>query len=331
MGYLTGLREGIGSLATATAVLATAAALAACSAEATPTQAPAQAGEQAGGLLLVSDLAVGENRLAFTILSPSGDLLDDARVHVRFFLLHPDGRDEYRSEADAVFRPVSELQPHLHADGSEHHHGVKGGIYTVDRATFDEAGVWEARFDMAGVAPDAPSTGTLAFQVKERTAAPALGDPVPSSLNPTARDVADLTAITTHDPPVPALYELTVAEALERPRPLVVAFSTPAFCVTEMCGPVTDIVAAVYERYGDQADFIHIEPWDLAAARTEGRLVLTDSAREWGLPTEPWVFVVSGEGRVAARFEGLVTEEEIVAAVEAASAGATRLRESGEV
>ena len=151
MGYLTGLREGIGSLATA--VLATAAALAACSAEATPTQAPAQAGEQAGGLLLVSDLAVGENRLAFTILSPSGDLLDDARVHVRFFLLHPDGRDEYRSEADAVFRPVSELQPHLHADGSEHHHGVKGGIYTVDRATFDEAGVWEARFDMPVLPP----------------------------------------------------------------------------------------------------------------------------------------------------------------------------------
>lgn len=310
-----------------TALLAVAGAAVACSTEAAPT--PAQ--DPAGGLLLVSDLAVGENRLAFTILSPSGDFLDDARVHVRFFRLLQDGRDEYRSEAEAVFRPVPDLPPHIHDDGSVHHHAVKGGIYTVDRATFDEAGVWEARFDIAGAAPDAPRTGTLAFQVKERTDAPALGALVPPSVNPTARDVADLADITTHDPPVPALYELTVAEALERPRPLVVAFSTPAFCVTELCGPVTDIVAAVHERYGDRADFIHIEPWDLEIVRTEGRLALTAPALEWGLPTEPWVFVVSGEGRVLARFEGLVTEEELAAAVEAAIAHVLQLGEIGDL
>ena len=315
------------SLSTATTALAVAGALVGCSAEAAPAQEP----EQAGGLLLVSDLAIGENRLAFTILSPSGDLLDDARVHVRFFRLHPDGRDEQRSEAEAVFRPVTELPPHVHADGSTHYHSVMGGIYTVDRATFDEAGVWEARFDIAGAAPDSPRTGTLAFQVKERTGAPALGATVPPSLNPTARDVADLVAITTHDPPVPALYELTVAEALERPRPLIVAFATPAFCVTELCGPVTDIVAAVHERYGDRADFIHVEPWDLPTARAEGRLALTAVAREWGLPSEPWVFVVSGEGRVVARFEGLVTEEELAAAVEAAAIHVLQLCEIGDV
>jgi hypothetical protein len=38
-------------------------------------------------------------------------------------------------------------------------------------------------------------------------------------------------------------------------------------------------------------------------------------ALEWHLPTEPWVFVVDREGRVAMRIEGLATEDEIVAAV----------------
>ena len=33
---------------------------------------------------------------------------------------------------------------------------------------------------------------------------------------------------------------------------------------------------------------------------------------EWGLSTEPWVFVVDAEGRVAAKFEGVLSEEELV-------------------
>ena len=38
-------------------------------------------------------------------------------------------------------------------------------------------------------------------------------------------------------------------------------------------------------------------------------------ALEWHLPTEPWVFVVDSDGRVAVRIEGLATQDEIVAAV----------------
>ena len=38
--------------------------------------------------------------------------------------------------------------------------------------------------------------------------------------------------------------------------------------------------------------------------------------REWNLPSEPWVFVVGRDGRVAARFEGHVSVAELQAAVE---------------
>jgi peroxiredoxin len=42
--------------------------------------------------------------------------------------------------------------------------------------------------------------------------------------------------------------------------------------------------------------------------------------REWGLTTEPWTFVVGRDGRIAERFEGVVSVRELEAAVEAVAA-----------
>lgn len=36
---------------------------------------------------------------------------------------------------------------------------------------------------------------------------------------------------------------------------------------------------------------------------------------EWGLETEPWVFIVGSDGRIAAKFEGIVSFEELEAAM----------------
>ena len=113
------------------------------------------------------------------------------------------------------------------------------------------------------------------------------------------------------------MHELSVAQALGQGKPFVVVFATPLFCVTRMCGPVTDIAAALHEGYRDQVNFIHIEPWDLTVARAEGRLVPIQIALDWNLPTEPWVFVVDQEGRIANRFEGLVTSGELEKAITA--------------
>ena len=84
-----------------------------------------------------------------------------------------------------------------------------------------------------------------------------------------------------------------------------------------MCGPVTAVVGDLYEQLGDRVRFIHLEPFDLGIARTEGRLVFGPTAREWNLETEPWVFVVDASGRVAARFEGLVSAAELEPAIAA--------------
>ncbi len=44
---------------------------------------------------------------------------------------------------------------------------------------------------------------------------------------------------------------------------------------------------------------------------------------EWKLPTEPWLFAVDREGKVAARIEGAYSATELEAAVDAAVKGAS--------
>ena len=38
--------------------------------------------------------------------------------------------------------------------------------------------------------------------------------------------------------------------------------------------------------------------------------------QEWGLPSEPWIFVLDAEGEVAAKYEGIMSEEEVGPVVE---------------
>jgi hypothetical protein len=37
--------------------------------------------------------------------------------------------------------------------------------------------------------------------------------------------------------------------------------------------------------------------------------------KEWRLPTEPWTFLVGGDGRIADRFEGAFSADELERAV----------------
>ena len=72
-----------------------------------------------------------------------------------------------------------------------------------------------------------------------------------------------------------------------------------------------DIVQEVMIKVWDS--FIHVEMFDnpdeiqgdLSRART------VSAAAEWGLPSEPWTFVVDADGLIAAKFEGFATLDEL--------------------
>ena len=204
----------------------------------------------------------------------------------------------------------------MHADGTVHVHDASRSYYLVADADFEE-GLWRADLEVEPAFGSAYAAST-AFQVGRRTSAPRVGD-AGARPSPISRAATHPTSnlLTTADPPLPALYEHSIVEALSRAEPFVVAFSTPGFCTSAMCGPVTAVVGNLSQDFGDRLRFIHLEPFDLQVARTEGRLVWADAAQEWNLETEPWVFVVDASGRVAARFEGLVGAVELEPAVAA--------------
>src|SRR3546814_4517134 len=61
--------------------------------------------------------------------------------------------------------------------------------------------------------------------------------------------------------PDPELHQLTVADAVATGRLTMVVVSTPVFCVSRFCGPITDSVQELAAPYGDRANFVHIEVW----------------------------------------------------------------------
>ena len=181
------------------------------------------------------------------------------------------------------------------------------GLYVAHYA-FAETGRWEVRVTGTGA-----DVSTTAVDVFDDSVVPEPGDPAPRSETPTATAGEDLTPITTDPDPDPAFYELTIAEAVTNGRPTVVVFATPAFCTTALCGPTLEIVKeAVAGR--DDIDVVHVEPFDLDEARS-GSLVAIPTMREWNLATEPWVFVVDGEGDISSSYEGILGPDEIQAAV----------------
>ena len=265
---------------------------------------------QFSAILASQDLSVGLNRVAFGLVDLNGMPVrtDEAQVQAVYF---PPGQNPGQVRDSAVARFMRWPPP-----------GERGIFITP--LTFDVAaagtgpqdGLWELRITTTTTEGVEVAVRT-ALQVAEKSSTPAIGAPAPPSVTPTSAGGEDLSTITSASDPDPDLYELSIHQALLEKKPLVVVFATPAFCVSATCGPQVEMVSQVKERYGDQANFIHVEvfknPHLIKGGRPGGGLVA--AVEEWGLPTEPWTFVVDREGRVRAKFEQFTPAEEIEAAL----------------
>ncbi len=242
-----------------------------------------------------SQIAVGDNRFLVGLLNdedaPIGSPAIDMRID--FFDL---GRSTTRAVTSRRMRFVWIDRPHV-------------GLYATN-VRFDDAGRWGAAVHVEGRRLEA--TVRASFDVLEQATTPAPGERVPATDTPTARSPAAMKRISTDRHPDPALYRTSVAEALARHQPFVVVFATPKFCVTQACGPMLDTVKTVARRHRELT-FIHVEPYELPA--DPSHLEPVPAARAWGLPSEPWTFVVSSRGRLVAKFEGALAAAELEDAI----------------
>lgn len=269
-----------------------------------------------GAVLGASEILVGQDRLSFGIMTSDGTAIEGAEIQALFYYLKDGGVSEFKGEFAAHFQEVNFPTPHPHTNGQLHVHHETVGIYVISDPPVTIPGIWVMDLEITQ-SPQVPAISTnLAFEAVTKSATLIVGDQVPAIENPTISTSESLQAITSHQSPTRELYELTIADALQASTPFIVLFASPAFCTTRLCGPMTDLIIQMHERFNNRFNFIHIEPWDLDLARTKGQLKWTRSAKQWGLPSEPWLFVINDDGVVATRFEGLVGTDELITVLE---------------
>lgn len=178
------------------------------------------------------------------------------------------------------------VTPTLHTDGIDL-------PYLLFRHDFPTAGVYTASARYKG----RPVQAAIQVQAPEQIKVPQAGQPFPSVPTPTTADGRGVNPICTRQPAC-GLHELSLDAALAEKRPLVVQFSTPALCQSQLCGPVLENMLAVKDSVGDKARFLHIEIYTDLTGKT-----LSPAVQAFKLEVEPFMFLVGADGVVQDRLD----------------------------
>jgi hypothetical protein len=254
-------------------------------------------------LIVTNRIVCGDARIVFLFLDDEDQVRSapDRTASVAFFNLARDPESPV-ANAEAEFTWAIE---------------DSRGMYVVN-AELPEAGIWGAAFTTE--APGSPAeTIRMQFQVVDSSPTVQVGAKAPASDTPTLADVdGDLAKLSTDEEPVEAFYEQSVADAIAAHEPFVLAFATPKFCTSAQCGPTLDRLKPVAQAH-PEITFINVEPYQLElrdgqlqpVLDANGQLTPAPATNEWGLLSEPWIFVVDGDGIVRGSFEGVVADEEL--------------------
>lgn len=280
------------------------------------------------------DLSIdGPQRFLIGLLADEGGLVvgGDVTLDFRFFGADP---SETGDTADgeliaegvtAAFIPVAGGTAPPDGEGPRLREGDEGvGVYEARNVEFTEPGYWAVT--VHAVLDDQEFTLSAAFEVGETNEIVDAGDPAPRTVNhlpgtsEASPQAVDSRAEDDGTVPDPELHTITVADAIASGRPTLVVVSTPVFCVSRFCGPITDSIQAIAGRVGAAANYVHLEVW-----RDFEENVLNAGAAEWIYPregldaAEPWVFLVDGTGTVLQRWDNVANEADVEAALRAAT------------
>src|SRR5215207_3326108 len=272
-----------------------------------PTPASAAQGGDVVPVFAFSEAVAGKNRIAIGLVRNNTPLNDPtAKVHLRFFNLD-EANPQIKFEADAAY----------------YGQGLPAAFY-VAYPTFDKAGNWgvEIQTQLPGQAE--PSVSKQRLEVKERSNVPIVGQPAISTKTLTVKDVPDVAQLSSGPNPDPAMYQISLDQALKSGKPTALLFATPAFCKTATCGPSLDVIQGLQKQYGDKVNFIHSEvykyPFDQSVqlqqdgvqkASKENRALtpeernagFSDAMVAWKLGSEPWLFLIDEKATVVGRYE----------------------------
>ena len=198
------------------------------------------------------------------------------------------------------------------------------GVYAASNVTLPLPGVWT--IDVRNVGSKGAPLAQTAVQVVDRAKVPDVGQTVPPTNNPTEKSKVSREILDSRSGPNglgdvladPTLHQDVVDDLVRTHRPFVVVASTPVYCQSKFCGPITDLVDTIaHSTPATAVAFVHLEVFETYDSATGTRL------NPWVIPWidgngdghEPWVFVVDRTGRVTARFDNVIDEAELRAAI----------------
>ena len=245
---------------------------------------------------------VGTNDVLMSVYDASGRSVADQELPLRIDYTGPDGtrvRSEPAVEQFATY----------------------GRRIYRSRIPLNEVGRWQ--IEVSARIDDVLHTGSAVLDVSADQGTPPLGAQVPGGATATMRDAHSLMHHISSDPePLTAFYTWSLDAALQQNQPTVFVMDSYAFRPNAACGGALGILHEVFIDYPGLT-IIHAEPWHMAHGPDgmleldppDGPAVLTDYAEAWGIEEPPWVFVIDREGRLHAKFTGVIGSDELRAAI----------------
>jgi len=274
------------------------------------------------------DLSVGEDRrLLLAVFTDARERVAGGTVEVRLAHLgdEPGGEATPGPPRTASFLPIPGLDlPAPDPGPAVVASNALTGVYRLD-VDLDAPGFWgvSVTAELVGVGT---VEGRTVFRVLEESEVIDVGDTAPPTPNIVREDVdagrASPQSLDSRlrDPAerdrAAVLHTTRVDASLAAGRPVLIAISTPVYCVSLVCGPLTEYLVDVAGRFGDRADFVHIEVYEDGEARRLNPAAATWIQTESG-GNEPWVFLVDGTGTVIARWDNVIDPVELEAGLSA--------------
>jgi hypothetical protein len=260
----------------------------------------------------VSQFKPGPNRFGFALFDLARAQI--ARAPVALYVA-PVGGGKARGPILARYEEMA-VKPQFQSETVARDPESAKSLYIAD-VNFPKSGRYEiiglTRLDDRIVAAT-PAGGPI--EVRRDGPVPDVGEPAPKASTETVSDVAgDVAKLDTRVPPS-TMHDVDFADVVGD-KPVVLLFATAALCQSRVCGPVIDVTEQVKAEHGDDVAFVHQEIFQ----DNDPAKGFRPPVAAWGLPTEPWVFAVDRNGRVAARIEGAFSADELNDAIAAAKRG----------
>ena len=249
-------------------------------------------------------LEPGENRVGFGLFDRARKQIVDAPAAL---YVAPIKGGPVRGPFPARYESL-EVKPQFQSEGVKADPDSATSVYVSD-VKFGRPGDYEV-LGVVRLDDNLAAAESAAVRVVKDSPVPEPGEPAIRVETPTKADVGgDLQQIDTRSPPS-TMHDANLVDVLGK-KPVVLIFATPALCQSRVCGPVVDIAEQVKAGYEGDAEFIHMEIYN----DNEPSKGFREQVVKWRLPTEPWVFTIDREGKVAAFLEGAFSARELEAAV----------------